>query len=105
MAGPLVARIRVGAELLDTQRPGWEHELALDRLDLSDCQECVLGQLYGSYSSGKDALDLAYGYKHGFTIEGVHYSRVAKWSSLTLAWQRFVARRLIKKLVERFVKP
>ncbi len=39
-----------GADLLDDWIPGWYNRVNLDALDISDCDNCVLGQLYGNFS-------------------------------------------------------
>jgi hypothetical protein len=49
-------RVRRGAELLDRHRPGWGWEVDIEHLDMGDHDFCVLGQLYGDYHSGCDAL-------------------------------------------------
>jgi hypothetical protein len=60
--GALVDRVKRGAALLDEKRPGWAREIALDRLAMNSCFNCVLGQVYGSYFAGLDALQVAVGY-------------------------------------------
>jgi hypothetical protein len=51
-------RVRRGSELLDRHRPGWEREVDTEQLDLGDTAHCLLGQLYGDYQSGCDAIGL-----------------------------------------------
>lgn len=41
---------------LDRYRPDWYRRLDLDRLDLASTRRCVLGQVYGDYGSGWDAV-------------------------------------------------
>jgi len=41
-----------GVALLDEKRPGWEHEIDLDKLDIKDPKCCVLGQVYGGFTVG-----------------------------------------------------
>ena len=48
--------VRHGAALLDRAMPGWRSAITVSRLDLLDLEECVLGQLYGSYGTGMTAL-------------------------------------------------
>lgn len=48
-------RVRAGMALLDrllVGRPGWRDDLDVDRLDMGDPWDCVLGQLYGTYADG-----------------------------------------------------
>jgi hypothetical protein len=53
-------RVQRGIELLDAKVPGWASRINLDNLQLSDCVECVLGQLFGRFSKGADELGLDY---------------------------------------------
>lgn len=41
---------------LDRYRPDWYRRLDLDRLDLASTRLCVLGQVYGDYATGWDAV-------------------------------------------------
>lgn len=45
-------RVYLGAEWLDEKRPGWWQSIDLDRLDISDCDRCVLGQVFGGFLVG-----------------------------------------------------
>lgn len=50
-----------GAEFLDKTLPeGWFQGINLDRLQMDSCVDCILGQLYGSYSMGIEVLKLDY---------------------------------------------
>lgn len=44
------------AALLDDIRPGWARQINPDKLHLSSCIDCVLGQVFGSYSFGRSRL-------------------------------------------------
>jgi hypothetical protein len=50
------------AALLDQEMPGWESRIDLDRLDICDASNCVLGQVYASrryhYSGWSRGLEL-----------------------------------------------
>ena len=83
-------RIGQGVALLDANRTGWEKYLDLETLDLGDCTFCVLGQLYGSYDTGKEELGLNTGSEHGFD------SHRGEFTSLTRAWRRIVAKRIFQ---------
>ncbi len=48
-AATAVAR---GAAYLDRVRPAWRSEIDVERLDISDGGDCVIGQLYGSFDLG-----------------------------------------------------
>jgi hypothetical protein len=45
-----------GAMLLDRERPGWAGGVDLDELDMATDEDCILGQLHGHYSIGRDSL-------------------------------------------------
>ncbi len=44
--------------LLDVDQPDWFRRIDLDYLDLDRFYDCVLGQVYGSYSEGKRRLGM-----------------------------------------------
>ena len=48
--------IRDGARLLDKAKPGWEKIIDTCLLNMSRADECILGQLYGSYNKGVEEL-------------------------------------------------
>lgn len=48
----VAARVEAGAAVMDSRVPGWADQIDLDRLDLSSNYRCVLGQTYGSYTTG-----------------------------------------------------
>jgi hypothetical protein len=63
-------RVRAGAALLDKERPGWRDQISPAELDISCSWRCVLGQLYGSYTTGLDALGLETPSDFGFACGG-----------------------------------
>lgn len=82
-------RVAKGVALLDDKRPGWRSEINTDILVMSDSRDCLLGQLYGDYGSGLQALDLwveedankySFGTPYGFTTGG------ETWNELHAAW-------------------
>lgn len=75
--------VQRGMMLLDEERPGWEDELDLGTLNVADPHNCVLGQLYGEYQEGKDALGLSLG-------EAINHGFVAP----TMVWMRNLNERL-----------
>ncbi len=38
--------------ILDVIIPDWKNHIDKDRLDMSYCEDCILGQLYGRYTYG-----------------------------------------------------
>jgi hypothetical protein len=65
-----------GAALLDREFPGWAERIDLPTLDLGDCYQCILGQLFeeaaelysDGYLTGRDRLGLTFRdtVEHGF---------------------------------------
>ena len=76
--------VAAGAAWLDEVSPGWEREIDLGTLKISDCYNCVLGQSLrkvaakegyeSGYHYGTDALSgtrfiASWAYDHGFLVE------------------------------------
>jgi hypothetical protein len=74
--------VESGAALLDERLPGWRDHIDPNSLDLSGCEECILGQLFGDYSKGVELLGIKSPGKYGFIQRGrTTYGR------LTDAWK------------------
>jgi len=52
-------RVAQGCRILDEARPGWRVAINPDTLDIGDPFQCILGQLYGTFERGLEALDLS----------------------------------------------
>lgn len=64
-------QIKRGVALLDEARPGWREYVAVERLDVARADQCVLGQVFGSYQAGAYILGLSSTVAkagHGFTV-------------------------------------
>lgn len=57
--------VRRAAALLDKARPGWENEIDTETVDLLSSKDCVLGQVYGDFSTG--VVDIS---NHGYVSRG-----------------------------------
>jgi hypothetical protein len=64
-------RVSAGAVLLDEQRPGWYAQIDLQRLDMDSYDDCVLGQLFGSFEGGLETLDAVGLYIYNIGFAGV----------------------------------
>lgn len=81
--------------MLDVLKPGWEFALDLERFDMMSGEECVLGQLYGSWNKG---LYETQGYRHSLTD---HRSRTGTYVAfadhtggpIDRGWRREILRR------------
>jgi len=98
---PTVAqRVRYGAAQLDEHTPGWAEAVDAVALDLSKADQCILGQLFGTYRKGAQFLygeNIGRGVYHGFDIdtgderEDEEYR--AEFEMLTAEWERLLAER------------
>lgn len=91
---PIPDRVQRGVELLDRVRPGWERSIDLGSLDIAICTRCVLGQLFGHYVDGKEALGIdGPGDRCGFASAGL-----LLWgeeTALANAWRERIEARLV----------
>lgn len=82
-----------GVALLDEHNPGWHERIDLGSLRLSTCSGCILGQLYGVYATGLEALGIKTGEKHGFAVAPGFYGDYS-FGDLENVWvDEIVARR------------
>lgn len=76
------AAVNNGIRLLDKENPDWRRHINIDTLDVSDCTNCILGQLYGHYCTGEDMLCInGHADRYGFAI--VH----GDYTTLTDTWK------------------
>lgn len=61
-------RVQEGKKLLDELEPDWRFLIDEDLLDMADCELCILGQLYGSFTDGVNHLGIVAGHLYGFDI-------------------------------------
>lgn len=79
-----------GARLLDREKVDWARKIDLRRLDISSTLECPLGQVYGSYFTGWQELDLLTADEreaHGFVAGPQHFP------ALNRAWRKEIRAR------------
>jgi hypothetical protein len=89
----IAERVAKGTALLDEKLPGWWRAINLVRLELNDCQDCLLGQLFGDYDDGLPELGLSdraaaeSGFAEpGFLLERTDYPSLgAEWVRVILA--------------------
>jgi hypothetical protein len=85
-------RVERGAALLDRARPGWEREVSLDRLAMSSCNRCILGQVYGDYVDGLVSLNLfGAAAEYGFSFDS--RDTFIDSADLADAWHALIRRR------------
>lgn len=99
------ARVAAGATLLDAERPGWAGRIDVDQLQMGSCVRCVLGQLYGEYSDGCEALGFPRSIdpqwreavRYGFAsldCNGLTEAWKAEYTALRTAWVAEIRTRL-----------
>lgn len=76
--------IKAGMELLDIEAPGWREEIDLEKLNLGDCESCILGQLFERYTLGLFALELLNGEAHRFGFD----CHPTDYDALTQDWKK-----------------
>lgn len=62
----LRANVVSGAALLDSKSPGWRAKVTVEDLNINLSHKCVLGQVYGGYSTGCQKLKIDHYNNHGF---------------------------------------
>lgn len=90
-------RAAAGAAFLDEARPNWVESVNVHCLDMESASRCILGQMFGSYSEGIDAL---FGYWS--TIERIDLGFTTEdddWIALTDAWTDEILFREVQRLV------
>lgn len=91
------AAVERGADVLDHWHPGWDEKIDVDKLDITDVNACVLGQLFYE-EARKDKRDwIANGYDYAMenhwglfaastVVEAFCHGRATKyWRELILA--------------------
>lgn len=84
------AAAKRGALLLDTHRPGWAEDVDVRTLDMGECRQCVLGQLYQDFFPGLGRLNLPAGHEPDLAA---HFGLRAPWGvreTLTRCYDRLL---------------
>lgn len=84
----IATRVARGVALLDERVPGWVNLVNPLGLNIESTEQCVLGQIYGQYNEGVDALDIN-PERYGFDAN--HFDG-NKWqyAVLTKEWTRVI---------------
>ena len=91
-------RVTRGAAILDQKKPGWEREIDLASLELSDSCHCVLGQIYGHYCDGVDILGVFNGRCTGMSVAEAGFitypsEHISAYAKLDEAWISLIKER------------
>ena len=92
MATTLKSKVANGAKVLDLISPGWAKRLNLKKLDLEDCDRCVLGQLFNGYFGTESTILRYQGVELGYSFpEDVDDDEA--WENLTELWKEQIRKR------------
>ena len=89
-------RVARGAAWLDRHEPGWVDDIDLDVLDIEDCSDCVLGQLFGDYCTAPDDAKGAKPDRELALMRGFNFDDVLDpndGAELTAEWRRLIESR------------
>jgi hypothetical protein len=84
----LTANVERGMKFLDERISNWTDAIDIDRLRLSSCSRCVLGQLFKDFHYGIDHLDISSTARSlGFNVkQGIYADEQRIYKDLTKAW-------------------
>jgi len=86
--------VALGMKELDRGRPGWEHHIDLDKLNVGHMGNCVLGQLFGgNWLAGLIALGCPSHEEEPTWADDRGFRCVGHEGSLTTAWKRAIQAR------------
>lgn len=91
----IAEKVQNGIRVLDTHGPAdWRERINLDTLDVHSLDDCVLGQVFGSYGEGMDALfpgqrwlSNGVNVEHGFEAPMDRLSGDRQYASVTAEWK------------------
>lgn len=90
-------RVAAGAAWLDDHQPGWVDRIDAAQLDLEDCKECVLGQLFGDFAvavrhqfGNDDEMVSRLGFEIPVSVMG-RGDVSGRYAELTETWRELIA--------------
>lgn len=78
--------VRETALKLDWDRPGWEECIDADRLNIASAKNCILGQVYGGFGKGLEALGIRVGAEAGVSLCMGSKTPRQDWHRLRALW-------------------
>jgi hypothetical protein len=89
-------RVSNGFALLDNAKPGWHRGVCTYALDIANSYWCALGQTYGSYGQGLNALNIGarHAGENGFVTTHYLGDTDLEYELLTAEWRRQINERL-----------
>lgn len=88
--------VRRGMVLLSAVTPDWRDHVNPDTLNMRSCDACVLAQVFGDYSRGRERLGIDNRHDvidFGFTVgNGYGFDETTeRWFALQSAWDKALA--------------
>jgi hypothetical protein len=95
MSKVLKERAARGAELLDKMYPGWHNNIDIFTLDIAYGEQCVIGQLFGSFNKHLKRLDhvIPEDKEHKFGFNMRRPCKDKTWAKLNKAWIKEILKR------------
>ena len=98
------ARVGAGAAFLDRCQPDWIRQIDLQKLDMSDPQDCMFGQIFGSFEEGIFRIELgSHARQEALPEESLGFEAIAdqshtaqmiaEYAALTDEWRRVILER------------
>lgn len=90
----VAGRVARGVALLDERLPGWVDRVNTIKLDIQNCERCVLGQVFGDYFAGSRELGIweneeEYGFDRIQDLDYIEYM-LQDYLDLREEWQRVI---------------
>lgn len=103
-------KIAKGIALLDQMAPGWEEFIHLGSLNVNNTENCVLGQIFMSFSDGEAALFGTYCFgqciEHGFNYSYYAYPQgMDVGAILTEEWKTALTNRFFETYMGNIGEP
>lgn len=102
-----ILAVKKGAYYMDTNYPNWASTINFNRLEMDNCQQCIVGQAIGDYgvaiarASGAEAYGKeanAWAIEHGFDVTMQAYEEselgLEAYQDLETLWTEQVKNRL-----------
>lgn len=82
----VIDEVKKGIALLDSKVEGWRERIDVSKLDMASGDSCIVGQVFGSYGVGLDALGIESGRGYGFYPAYSNDPTVANFNGLRSEW-------------------
>ncbi|MFI7072076.1 hypothetical protein [Micromonospora sediminicola] len=89
----LTERVELGMAWLDARLPGWDELVDLDRLNVENPCDCLLGQTYGEWDLHTLGIDIDQLAALGFDASSSHDDMADEYAALTEVWRTAIERR------------